>query len=77
MSNKQFENFNAMMTQLVKVPHNDIKANLDAEKAAKKDLKNHEEFHCKVYGNGRVAASALRKLSNFSEREINKGTGIR
>ena len=40
---------------------------------------NHAEFHCRVYENGRVVAGPemLRKLSNFSEREIREGTGIR
>jgi hypothetical protein len=44
----------------------------------KERLENHAEFRCRVYENGRVAASAemLRKLSNFSEREIEKETGI-
>ena len=34
---------------------------------------------CRIYENGRVAADPemLRKLSNFSEREISKGTGIK
>jgi len=38
-----------------------------------------ESSRVRVYSNGRVEASAemLRKLSNFSERQIRKGTGIR
>jgi hypothetical protein len=32
----QFERFDTTMTQLLKVPHIQIKAQLDAEKAAKK-----------------------------------------
>src|SRR5712692_6173360 len=41
---------------------------------------DHEiDAKCRVYENGRVAADSemLRKLSNFSEREISKGTGIK
>jgi len=40
---------------------------------------DHEiDYKCKVYENGRVAADAetLRQLSRFSEREINKATGL-
>jgi hypothetical protein len=40
---------------------------------------DHEtEFRCKVYENGRVAAdpATLRNLGEFSEREINKVTGL-
>jgi hypothetical protein len=32
----EFENFTEMMGKLVKVPHSEIKAKLDAEKKAKK-----------------------------------------
>lgn len=32
----EFDNFDATMKQLVRVPHGEIKAKLDAEKAAKK-----------------------------------------
>jgi hypothetical protein len=32
----QFENFDRTMRRLIQVPHSDIKAKLDAEKAAKK-----------------------------------------
>jgi hypothetical protein len=32
----EFENFDRMMRDLMKVPHSDIKAALDAEKAEKK-----------------------------------------
>jgi hypothetical protein len=41
---------------------------------------DHEvEFKCKVYENGRVAADpeTLRQLSQFSERQIRAGTGLR
>jgi hypothetical protein len=41
---------------------------------------DHEvEFKCKVYQNGRVVADAetLRQLSQFSERQIRAGTGLR
>ncbi len=31
----EFENFDRTMRQLVKIPHSEIKAKLDAEKAAK------------------------------------------
>lgn len=33
--NKEFENFDAAMRKLMSVPHDRIKAELDAEKAAK------------------------------------------
>ena len=32
----EYDNFDHMMQKLIKVPHSDIKAKLDAEKAAKK-----------------------------------------
>src|SRR5664280_2257277 len=32
----EFENFDKVMTKLLKVPHSEIRASLDAEKAAKK-----------------------------------------
>lgn len=35
-TNEQFEKFDETMGQLLKVPHDAIKAKLDAEKAAKK-----------------------------------------
>ena len=34
--NQQFDNFDRVMRDLIKVPHDEIKAKLDAEKAAKK-----------------------------------------
>jgi hypothetical protein len=34
--NYEYENFDATMRQLMKVSHTDLKAKLDAEKAAKK-----------------------------------------
>jgi len=36
------------------------------------------EFNCKVYENGRVVAGpeTLRRLANFSERQIGKETGV-
>jgi len=34
--NSEFENFDQTMRRLIKVPHEKIKAKLDAEKAAKK-----------------------------------------
>jgi hypothetical protein len=34
-TNDEFEKFNRMMTSLVQVPHSEIKAKLDAEKAQK------------------------------------------
>lgn len=33
--NQEFENFDKTMRELMKVPHSEIKAKLDAEKAAK------------------------------------------
>jgi len=33
---REFENFDRTMHELIKVPHSEIKAALDAEKAAKK-----------------------------------------
>jgi hypothetical protein len=36
----EFEKFNAMMGELLKVPHSEIKAKLAAEKAAKKRKKS-------------------------------------
>jgi predicted GIY-YIG superfamily endonuclease len=38
-SNPQFENFDRTMRDLMSVPHDEIKAALDAEKAAKKKTK--------------------------------------
>lgn len=35
MKNKEFENFDRAMEQLLKVPHSEIKKKLDAEKAEK------------------------------------------
>ena len=35
-SNNEFNNFDATMKRLIRVPHDEIKAKLDAEKAAKK-----------------------------------------
>lgn len=35
----EFENFDRMVRDVLKVPHTDIKAKLDAEKAAKKRKK--------------------------------------
>jgi hypothetical protein len=37
--NKEYENFERTVTELLKVPHSEIKAKLDAEKAAKKRKK--------------------------------------
>jgi hypothetical protein len=36
MANKEFEKFDRAMRELIKVPHSEIKAKLDAEKKAKK-----------------------------------------
>lgn len=36
---QEFENFDRTMRDLMKVPHSEIKAKLDAEKAAKKKKK--------------------------------------
>ena len=41
--NKEYENFERTMTELLKVPHSEIKAKLDAEKAAKKRKKFKKE----------------------------------
>ncbi len=40
MKNNEFENFDRTMRELVKVPHSEIKAKLDAEKRAKKRKKS-------------------------------------
>ncbi len=39
LANKEFENFSKIMGALIKVPHSEIKAKLDAEKKAKKRKK--------------------------------------
>jgi hypothetical protein len=39
MKNAEFENFDRTMRDLMKVPHSEIKAALDAEKAAKQKKK--------------------------------------
>ncbi len=39
-TNDEFEKFDTTMRQLMKVPHSEIKAALDAEKEAKKKQKN-------------------------------------
>jgi len=39
-TNNQYENFERAMTELLKVPHSEIKAKLDAEKEAKKQKKS-------------------------------------
>jgi len=36
----EYQKFNAMMGQLLKVPHSEIKAKLEAEKSAKKRKKS-------------------------------------
>ena len=40
MKNREFDNFERMATQLLKVQHSEIKAKLDAEKQAKKRKKS-------------------------------------
>ncbi len=40
---KEFKNFDNMMRELLKVPHSEIKAKLDAEKQAKKRKKSIKE----------------------------------
>jgi len=40
VKNNEFENFDRTMRELVKVPHSEIKAKLDAEKRAKKRKKS-------------------------------------
>ena len=37
--NKEYENFERTMTELLKVPHSEIKATLDEEKKAKEKKK--------------------------------------
>ena len=37
--NSEFQNFDRTMRQLIKVPHSEIKAALDAEKAEKQEKK--------------------------------------
>jgi len=39
-NNGEYQKFARMMEQLIKVPHSEIKAKLDAEKAAKKRKKS-------------------------------------
>jgi hypothetical protein len=39
----EFENFNHTMRELLKVPHGEIKAKLDAEKKAKMRKKNKKD----------------------------------
>jgi ribosomal protein L9 len=41
-TNPEFENFTSFMDKLAKVPHSEVKAALDAEKAEKAD-KRHED----------------------------------
>jgi hypothetical protein len=40
MASKEYTNFEQMANKLLKVPHDEIKAKLDAEKAAKKRKKS-------------------------------------
>jgi len=40
VKNKEYENFDRTMREIIKVPHSEIKAKLDAEKAAKKRKKS-------------------------------------
>ena len=40
MKNKEYENFDRTMREIIKVPHSEIKAKLDAEKAARKRKKS-------------------------------------
>jgi len=40
MTSNQFKNFDLAMRELLKVPHSEIKAKLDAEKAEKKRKKS-------------------------------------
>lgn len=40
MKNNEFENFDRTMRELIKVPHGELKAKLDAEKKAKKRKKS-------------------------------------
>ena len=63
-----------MITETHRYCGKEVKRKLDAGPV------DHEtDAKCKVYESGRVEADAemLRKLSNFSEREIREGTGIR
>ncbi len=39
--NPEYEKFDSFMTKLLKVPHSEIKAKLDAEKAGKKRKTKH------------------------------------
>jgi hypothetical protein len=39
MASKEYANFERMTNKLLKVPHSEVKAKLDAEKAAKKRKK--------------------------------------
>ena len=52
----------------------------EIKRKLEKGLVDHEtDAKVKIYENGRVAADLemIRRLSNFSEREIRDGTGIR
>ena len=63
-----------MITETHRYCGKEVKRKLDAGPV------DHEtDAKCKVYESGRVEADAemLRKLSNFSEREIREGTVIR
>jgi hypothetical protein len=40
--NKEFENFDSTMRKLIQVPHSEIKAKLEAEKAEKQRKKKRE-----------------------------------
>jgi len=40
VKNKEYENFDRTMREIIKVPHSEIKAKLDAEKAARKRKKS-------------------------------------
>jgi hypothetical protein len=47
---KEFENFENMARTLLKVPHAEIKAKLDEEKAAKKRKKSRKSSASRVVG---------------------------
>jgi hypothetical protein len=53
MKNNEFENFDRTMHDLIRVPHEDIKAALDAEKAEKQKKKRKAK---KPAASGRVGS---------------------
>ena len=55
MQNKEYDNFDRTMRDLIRVPHSEIKAALDAEKAQKSELKKKRRVK-KSSASGRAAS---------------------